>query len=259
MPYICLSQDLPDGTVQVLDLKPNTSQRSLTYEPPGQTQYVNRVQNNTVVPDAVGVTMAATVGLRAYLVDRVEPDGGSWTAADQATVSDALVARLDAGLALTLADIDTVIQATFGGSDLDGAGSDSTGTVEDVLSILAGREYVLGAGFTKGDGGVWDTTQRGSFTDSVIHNDPDLDGPIGGVATDVERKPIVTTVHSSALSISMAVGHLATLTSGVTLFPDNSEFSAFKGQQFQQPGPQTAQVDGARVVTVYDDDGSVLA
>ena len=48
MPYICLARtDIPDGTLQVLDLVPNTSLRS-NLDPPGQTRYVNRVQNDPV-------------------------------------------------------------------------------------------------------------------------------------------------------------------------------------------------------------------
>ena len=57
MPYICLARaDLPNGTVQVVDLTPNSSQRSEPYDPPGQTRYVNRVQNNPVYFTAAGVT-----------------------------------------------------------------------------------------------------------------------------------------------------------------------------------------------------------
>jgi len=50
MPYIIMKRnDIPDGTLQVTDLEPNTSQRNLTLEPVGQTGYVNAVQNDTVV------------------------------------------------------------------------------------------------------------------------------------------------------------------------------------------------------------------
>lgn len=261
MPYICLAQDLPDGTVQILDLKPNTSQRNLIYEPPGQTQYVNRVQTGTLTFSAVDITQSPAVnGLNAYLVDRVEPtDVAGWSAANQTTVAQALIARMDAGQTLTLAAVNAVIQATHVGSDLDGAGSNSTGTLAELLAVMAGREYTLGPGFAKlGVAVAWDATQAGSFTEAVVVNDPDLSPPVGGVTVQYERKPIVTTVHSSAFAISLAVGHLASLATGVTLFPDSVP-SAFHPNQFSQPGPQVAQLTGARVVTVYDDDGTVLA
>lgn len=260
MPYICLAQELPDGNVQILDLKPNSSQRSLIYEPNGQTQYVNRVQDTVLPFDASGVTTTLLVGLSAYLVDRVEPAGGTWTAAAQLAVASGLVTRMDGGLGLTLANVNTVIQVTFGASDLDGTGSNSTGDLRELLSVLAGRSYALGVGFVKGTGGVWDAVQRGAFTRAVRVADPDLLAPadLFGVDVPYEYKPIVHTVESSAFSISLVSGDLATLAGGVTLFPD-SEPSAFHGQQFQQPGPQMAEILNARVVTVYADDGSVLA
>jgi hypothetical protein len=50
MPYIILKRsDIPTATLQVLDLSPNTSQRNLIYDPPGQTKYVDPVQNDPVV------------------------------------------------------------------------------------------------------------------------------------------------------------------------------------------------------------------
>jgi len=55
MPFITLKRDdVPTGTLQVLDLKPNESQRNLIYETPGQTKYVNPHQNETPVLVTVG-------------------------------------------------------------------------------------------------------------------------------------------------------------------------------------------------------------
>ena len=211
MPYICLAQNLPDGTVQILDLKPNSSQRNTIYEPPGQTKYVNRALNGTLVYTTAGVTMGSVAGLSAYLVDRVAPVGGSgsWTALDQLTVSQTLINAVDAGNPLTAAAVDVIIQGQFPGTSL--AGAPSTGVLTELLSILAGREYVLGPGFTKGTGGVWDAVQRGSFTEPVVVADPDLNPPIGGLTVQYENKPIIHTVHSSAFAISLAVGDLAAL------------------------------------------------
>jgi len=49
MPYIIMKRnDIPDGTLQIDDLDPNTSQRNYTLDVPGQTGYVNAVQNDTV-------------------------------------------------------------------------------------------------------------------------------------------------------------------------------------------------------------------
>jgi hypothetical protein len=50
MPYIIMKRDdIPAGTLQVHDLDPNTSQRNYTIDPPGQTKYVNPVENDAVV------------------------------------------------------------------------------------------------------------------------------------------------------------------------------------------------------------------
>ena len=50
MPYIIMKRDdIPAATLQVLDLDPNTSLRNLTLDVPGQTKYVNPVQNDDVI------------------------------------------------------------------------------------------------------------------------------------------------------------------------------------------------------------------
>src|SRR5690348_9427056 len=50
MPYIIMKRDdIPAGVLQILDLDPNTSQRNYTIDPPGQTKYVDPVQNDTIV------------------------------------------------------------------------------------------------------------------------------------------------------------------------------------------------------------------
>ena len=75
MPYICLTQNIPDGTVQITDLLPNVSTRNATTDGPGQNRYVNRVQNDDV---RFGFKTANAVkGLKAYLLDRVVPGGNA--------------------------------------------------------------------------------------------------------------------------------------------------------------------------------------
>lgn len=168
MPYLCLIRsDIPDTIVQVLDLKPNSSQRSYIYDPPGQTKYVNRVENDTVVTVGAGpiTTQAEYKGLAAYLIDRIEdtPNGDALTATQANTIASALVTRLDSGLAMTQTDVNSVIAATVTGSGI-GVGN-STGTLDDLLLILAGGKYTLPAGTQVETGGnVFDTTVSGSFT-----------------------------------------------------------------------------------------------
>lgn len=271
MPYICLARsDISDGQVQILDLKPNSSQRSLIYEPEGQTRYVNRVQN-TEVPfqdAAAGNTSGNTEGLKAYLVDRVEPAPGSvgasteWGSAEQTAVADGIIARVDAGQALTLADVNTVIQTTFGSSDLTGAASNSTGVLTELLSILAGRGYRLGAGFTKGPGGIWDATQRGAFTENFTRYDTRmLSGElapltIGGDTDTREVRGIRHTIQTGSFTISLATGDLASFNAAVnTLWPDSDQVPRFPWTY--QKGTYLAPVANARLVTVYNNDGSL--
>lgn len=263
MPYICLARtDIPDGQVQILDLKPNSSQRSLIYEPEGQTRYVNRAENTGLIFTAAGDTSGVADGLSAYLVDRVEPVGGSWTPADQATVSAGLLARVDAGQGMTLAAVNAVIKTTFAATDFIGTASNSTGVLTELLSLLAGRGYRLGAGFTKGPGGAWDATQRGAFTTTVLVFDSVMNAGewrpvnIGGDAQQREVKGIRHTVETGAYLISLATGDLAHFNSAVnTLFPDSDRVPRFPWMY--QKGAYFAPAANVRLVTVYADDGTL--
>ena len=78
MPYIMMKRDdIPDGTLQVLDLDPNTSLRNLTLDVPGQTKYVNQAQNDNLVlyiPTGMERTVFKdTRGLAAWIITNV-PD-----------------------------------------------------------------------------------------------------------------------------------------------------------------------------------------
>jgi len=166
MPYICMIRtDIPEGILQVLDLTPNTSQRNLIYEPPGQTKYIRRLDNDTVAV-ASNVTQAEYTGLAAWLIDTIEDagDGGSLSATEANTIATALIVELDAGNALTTSAVNAVIQATVAASGI-GLG-DSVGTLAGLLKVLAGGEYVLPAGSTANTGaGQYTDAAQGAFTD----------------------------------------------------------------------------------------------
>jgi len=389
MPYICLARtDIPDGTVQILDLMPNTSQRSLIYEPPGQTRYINRAVNETPQATPTGTVQADFNGLSAYLADRVEPGGtgiatgllslvgsapfpgaffikgipfdaipvprapgtqdfdvvtggdiggaaeliaaimdpatqalllaagppgvsvlaapgpnpwevqlicdtpgsigdlitlgsgappfiisgptllrsvSAWTAANLASTSASLLARVDAGQALTLADVNTVLAAVD--SELTNAGgSQSSGVLTELLSVMAGRGYVLPAGSQKLTGGAWAAPQAGNFTETRREwGTTWVDGEYvpsslanalaGGDPVQVETKPVRHTYDGTHFQISLGSGHLASFQAGVTLFPDSDLVGHYPW--LMQGTNQFPQVDNARVVTVYNDDGSL--
>lgn len=150
MPYICLATDnIPDGVLQVLDLWPNTSQRSRTIDPPGQTRYVNRVQNDpTAVNSVTGKATKAAHGLMAYLVSRVEPFG-----LDNATGT------------VTLANVDHGDTVTIAGVVFTATRNFATGTVT-IANVQAGDTVTLGGVvFTAVAGGADPAAQE--FNDSA--------------------------------------------------------------------------------------------
>jgi len=271
MPYICLARtDIPDGTVQILDLKPNSSNRNLIYEPEGQTKYVNRATNEAVLGNTNGTVRENTNGLRAYIADRMDPaalGGGVWSTADLALAANALLAEVDAGNALTTAAVNAALLAALGAAVGIGIGG-STAVLTELLSVLAGRGYLLPAGSIKLVGGVWDAVQRGNFTtNELAYGTTWNSGEIvpssyaariaGGDTVAVETKPIKHTYDGNYFQVSLGTGHLLNFASGVTLFPD-SDLVPHHPWEYQGAN-QFPEVTGARVVTVYADDGTVLA
>ena len=82
----------------------------------------------------------------------------------------------------------------------------------------------------------------------------------GGTVVARERGNVRYTVPGGSAAASVANGEISRMQdASVTLFPDN-DYSVFHGANavFQQPGPQTAEVANARLVTTYNDDGTLL-
>jgi hypothetical protein len=273
MPYICLARpDIPDGTVQILDLSPNTSQRSLIYEPPGQTKYVNRALNEAPIPvPTSGAVSSDFNGLQAYLADRFDPvnlGGAVWSEADLALGAAALLAEVDAGNPLTGGGGGTVnaaLLAALGAAVGFGVGGE-TAVLTELLSVLAGRGYVLPAGSIKLVGAAWDAVQRGNFTETrrdfgAVWDTGEwvpsslANRQAGGDPVQVETKPTRHTYNSTHFQISLGEGHLATFQAGVTLWPDSDLVGHYPW--IMQGNNQHPQVDNARVVTVYNDDGTL--
>jgi hypothetical protein len=89
MPYIIMKRsDIPDGTLQVLDMEPNTSQRNYTLDAPGQTKYVNAVDNQTVVTLGAGpvTSFRDYSGLAAWFLARTN-DGTAVAAAGSVDIA----------------------------------------------------------------------------------------------------------------------------------------------------------------------------
>ena len=165
-------RDMEDSLLQVLDLKPNSSQRNLVYDGDGQTSYLSfTAQNDTVVLTGAGpiLTVGLYRGLAAYQVDRVENTGGgnlALTAVQANGIAARILGIVVGGTALTLVAINAAINAEGGvaGSDIDGTLGNSTGTVADVLWVVQGHVYRLPAGSQVADGVPnFDATIRGTF------------------------------------------------------------------------------------------------
>jgi hypothetical protein len=239
--------------------------------------------------------ITTSTGVRLVLGDasgHLDRAHEEWTSAQVLAAAAGIIARVDSGAALAEANINTVINGVAGVSGVDIVHASSSSTVREFLSILAGRGYRVEAGaqFASAEG-RWESALApvGSFTDAVsVFDTQMLSGELRpfnpfkklpnnesttsqnnrvqgspGSTLNVEYKGIRHTVDGDAMQVSLQSGALARMQDGtVSLFLDNI-YSAFKGDangyaNFSQPGPQTAQVNNARLVTVYDDDGSLL-
>lgn len=233
MPYLLPARlDIPNETIQVLDLWPNESQRNLTLDPRGETCYVRNIENPDIAANvAAGPPVAATadiVGLAAYLIGNIDTTAGAgsavFSAAEAETAADGIVAIANAGTALDKAAIDGVLAGVVAGTTIDAGGS--TGVVEEVIAVLAGRVYTITAGTDISDG-------AGNFA--------------GRVGSFNAADAVIKVEDTGQFQISLAKGNLEKYTRAT----------------FTYIGSQTAAVGPANgigpALTVYDDDGTVLA
>ena len=196
----------------------------------------------------------------------------TWTVDFITDTAAALQARIDAGSAMTLAAIDVVLLAQAGAELTATGGSNSVGVLTEILSLFAGRIYKLARSTAAGvlnqimtaDNPTyeWNVNVLGGFTEAVtVNGDSWADGEVvpsvlGGATQNREVGNIRHTYSTGAFQISIASGDLFTFADGVTLWPD-SDLGPHYPWTYQ--GAATATVTGARVVTVYDDSGNVLA
>jgi len=169
--YVVMARtDIPSGVLQMTELKPNDSQRNYIYEPPGQTQYVKNIPTTTVLAPIVAAgppvtTSRVSEGMGAYLIDNVA-EGTTGLTLLPAVIDPAaaaVIAAAQAGTVLDLAAINAILvgAGADGATDLTAGGS--TGSVADVLGILAGRVYVVPSGSVLSDGGGLFVAPVGSF------------------------------------------------------------------------------------------------
>lgn len=261
--FICLARnDIEDNFLQVLDLKPNSSLRVPAYEPPGQTGYVTWAPQADVVATTDGgggvwSTNAIYDGLAAYLIDNVENVGAgpllndSLTAAQANGIADRILTRVANGQVLTLADINTAINAEAGVavSDLNGvvANSNSTGSAAGVLRILSGEAYRLPAASQVSDAG-------NAFPVVVVHT------PLGafvalGAAGFRNFRQIIDT---GALHLSVLSGVLSHLAVATYVWLNPGFTYGAGGTALTVGGDVLPATGAARAITVYDATGAVI-
>lgn len=197
-----------------------------------------------------------------------------WTPTYQAATVAGLLARVDAGSAMTLAGINTALLATTGAELTTASGSNSVGTVAGVLECLSGRGYrihrlnpttgvayqymdVTNPSFESGVLGVGGFTSPGLVFGTRMINGEIKPLAIGGDTVNLENKGVRHTYDTSQFQTSLLHGMLNHLTGPTVLFPDSDAVPYFPWTM--QHGTHYHQTQAARLVTVYDDDGSVLA
>lgn len=175
MPFILMRRtDIPNGVLQVDDLKPNDSQRNYTLEPPGQSGYVRNIPAVVdVVTTGAGpiLLLRDACGLAAYLIDNVEDSSGTaLTAAVANAAAASIVMKVQSGMAMDLAAVNDSLTNNGVADATAGTGltaGNSTGSLADVLSILSGAKYDLPAGSEVEDvGNNFNTTPQGFFADT---------------------------------------------------------------------------------------------
>jgi len=162
--YICRIRTSPDE-IQITDLKPNTSQRSLIYEPVGQSGYLGPIyDNDTLAALATNDTVAEYEGMAAYLIDNVidAVSGVTITVTVANAAAQDIIDILDAGTDLTITTINAALITGGAGAATTLNTGGSTGSVVEVLQLLSGQTYTLPSGSTVG--GLSAGAQLGSFT-----------------------------------------------------------------------------------------------
>jgi hypothetical protein len=150
-----IREDIPAGTLVVRDLSPTAFLRRPAYDSKTQgPYYVRPLTTESVL--TTGTTAISTVraaqGLAAYLISHVEAEGlgtttGALTSTQANACAAAIIAELQASNDLDLTAVNAALAGEVADTELtDAGGSNSSGSLTDLLAILAGKEFTLPAG-----------------------------------------------------------------------------------------------------------------
>lgn len=210
MPFICLANaNVPNEVLQITDLWPNTSQRSSSIDPPGQTCYVVRPVQDEVGISGVGPLLLAPgpaaankhvlQGLAAYLADRVDP-GGTQAATGAVTPTGPLV-----GDTLRFTGPDGVSTQDFVAIE-----NSATGTVTIVEPVAGVAQLTIGG---KAFSCVQNKPTGGKFVPGAVVNVDDTFTIAGVVFTakGAENIPLLQFDQSSGVAAVIATSMRAVI------------------------------------------------
>lgn len=220
MPFILARRaEIQNGSVQITDLFPNASQSNPGIDPKPQGPFYVRIANIGATgrnrpfiktnADTSTEFLQSCNGLVAYLIANVEADVGG--ADDALTVPEAeeiatgILDRVRDGATLTLANINAVCAGVSAASGLDQG--NSTGSVAEILSILAGEDYTVNGGVPIQDAvgnfaivvgaGTLGTTMRNLVPNDSSWKISFTEGTLGGLASAQDPKKAFAGVNSA--------------------------------------------------------------
>lgn len=219
------------------------------------------------------VTQADEYGLLAYLRDRVEANPGGTndrlTPGQALNIANAIYALAATNAPLTLAAINAILVAEAGANtDLDGAGgaSDSFGTVEEILRILAGEVYLVPDNTIVGD-------QNANFLTTAQRNVLVAAAAAAGntffaggrfiARTEANFRDVPVLVRTGAFNLSSSLGKIQGFQQALAILNPSFAYSAAQVTQFR---PRAVDITGANLPTtgsflpiaVYTNTGAAL-
>jgi hypothetical protein len=142
-PAICIRDaSIANNSFQITDLWPNRAQANPVVDPVAQgPRYLRQPENQLPTVDQNGLTTNSTSGLTSYiLITAQDGNPAAPTPAQAKLIADAVISEMRAGGALTALRLGVIYGNAVAGFSL------GTGSVEDILSILAGAKFTLEVG-----------------------------------------------------------------------------------------------------------------
>jgi hypothetical protein len=280
--YISYMLDVPGATIlNAASTTYASGSRNTEASNAATTWNLNSVALVVLGAANANVTSEANYGLAAYLRERVHVNPGgantSMTNAEADAIVTAILARVNSGLSLTLANVNVILNANLGGADnfLDGttaaalaASSTSFGTLREVLKILEGHVYKTPINTIIEDNvAVW---QGKAARDVLIAaaTVPATWSSQGAFVAVGDDDPaylgMVNRADTTAFRASASGGALRKLhDDNFTLLNPNLAYTAaavtsFRPRATDLTGAALAATGTGRVLTVYDHDGNLL-